>query len=122
MKAITKGAAALVMAVAIAAATPHFGLSKSMPAAGTSVSSPELLQLWFTQAPQEGSVTIRLLDAGGDMVETGEVERDGEDRKLMSVAVDGTLSGGTYTVSWRGIGDDGHVVRDDFEFSVADQR
>ncbi len=121
MKAISKGAAALAMAVLVAAATPHFGLSKSMPAADTSVDSPEQIQLWFTQAPEEGSVTIRLIDAGGDLVETGDVERDAEDGKLMSVSVDGALSAGAYTVAWRGIGDDGHVVSSDFTFSVAEQ-
>ncbi|NNF11802.1 MAG: copper resistance protein CopC, partial [Gemmatimonadetes bacterium] len=30
-----------------------------------------------------------------------------------------TLPPGTYTVSWRGMGQDGHVVRDSFQFSVA---
>jgi methionine-rich copper-binding protein CopC len=31
------------------------------------------------------------------------------------------LPAGGYTVAWRGIGDDGHVVRGDFTFSVTAQ-
>ena len=96
----------------------HFGLAKSIPDADSSVQSPEQLQLWFTQAPQDGSVTIRLIDAAGDLVQTGEPVRHAEDAKLMEVQVGQFLDEGAYTVAWRGIGDDGHVVRNEFGFSV----
>ena len=97
----------------------HFGLAKSIPDAGSSVQSPEQLQPLFTQAPQDGSVTIRLIDAAGDLVQTGEPVRHAEDAKLMEVQVGRVMDEGAYTVAWRGIGDDGHVVRNDFDFSVA---
>lgn len=117
---------ALTAVVLIASASTwsvrHFGLAKSMPAADSSVSSPEGLQLWFTQAPQEGSVSIRLVDGAGDLVETGEPVRNGEDPKLMEVSVPNTLAAGAYTVAWRGIGDDGHVVRNEFGFAVVADR
>ena len=71
---------------------------------------------------RHGSVTIRLIDAGGDLVETGEVMRSDEDPKMMWVDVDGDVAAGAYTVAWRGIGDDGHVIRDDFTFSVGADR
>ena len=100
----------------------HFGLAKSIPDAGSSVQSPEQLQLWFTQAPQDGSVTIRLIDAAGDLVQTGEPVRHADDAKLMEVEVGRVLDEGTYTVAWRGIGDDGHVVRNDVDLSVAVRR
>ena len=32
--------------------------------------------------------------------------------------IDQMLDEGAYTVAWRGIGDDGHVVRNDFGFRV----
>jgi len=96
----------------------HFGLSKSIPAAGSDIVSPGQLQLWFTQGPQEGSVTIRLVDPNGELVRTGEPVRSAEDSKLMEVEVPSVLDAGSYTVMWRGIGDDGHVVRDEFEFGV----
>lgn len=109
-------------AVAAVWAPPHFALTKSMPEADSSTPSPEHIQLWFTQAPQEGSVTVRLVDAGGDLVETGDPMRNGEDPKLMELAVGHALGAGAYTVAWRGIGDDGHVVRGEFAFSVTADR
>ena len=54
-------------------------------------------------------------------METGELVGDGDDGKVFSVSLDGHLTAGTYTVSWRGIGDDGHVARGDFEFAIAAQ-
>lgn len=100
----------------------HFGLAKSIPAADSSVTAPEQLQLWFTQAPQDGSVSIRLVDAAGSLVETGEPVRNADDPKLMEVSIGHALSAGSYTVAWRGIGDDGHVVRNEFGFSVTAER
>ncbi|MEM7416751.1 MAG: copper resistance protein CopC [Gemmatimonadota bacterium] len=123
MKGMIKGVGGLVLAAALVGAVNlHFGLAKSLPAADSSGPAPEQLQLWFTQAPQDGTVTIRLIDAGGDLVETGEVTRSDEDPKMMWVDVDGAVAAGAYTVAWRGIGDDGHVIRDDFAFSVAADR
>ena len=112
----------LVAVMVGATAHAHFGLAKSLPAADSSVTSPEQLELWFTQAPQDGSVTIRLIDAGGDLMETGDPMRSADDAKMMSVTVDNALAPGVYTVAWRGIGDDGHVIRDDFTFSVTAER
>ena len=125
MKAMTRIALTMVLALAVSAAgwsARHFALAKSMPEADSSVTSPENLQLWFTQVPQDGSYTVRLLDAAGELVETGDATRNEEDAKLIEVTVGRALSAGAYTVAWRGIGDDGHVVRDDFGFTVTEER
>jgi methionine-rich copper-binding protein CopC len=102
-----------------AAAHLHFGLSKSAPEADAAVAEIEEVRLWFTQVPQDNSVSIRLIDAEGEAMETGDASRDAEDGKVFSVQLNGGLPTGAYTVAWRGIGDDGHVVRGDFAFSVA---
>lgn len=118
----------LGLALAVGASTPvaasdayHFALSESSPEADASGPAPEEVRLWFTQVPQENSVAIRLIDAAGDALETGEPTADEEDGTIVSVSIDGHLGVGTYTVAWRGIGDDGHVVRGDFEFAVTAQ-
>ena len=111
-------ALALVTIVAVGATgastadldTIHFGLVKSIP---------EAVQLWFTQIPQDNSVGIRLISPAGDLVETGPIMQDGEDHKSYSVQVKGELGVGAHMVAWRGIGDDGHVVRNEFSFTVA---
>lgn len=117
--------AALVFALgaagAVAANVYHFALSRSAPAADATVTAPEEVRLWFTQAPQENSVGIRLVDGAGEAVETTEPTPDPEDAMVMFVKPSAPLSAGSYTVSWRGIGDDGHVVRGDFAFSVSAQ-
>ena len=99
-------------------ATSHFGLAKSMPEADSSEPSPGAIQLWFTQVPQDNSVGIRLINSAGDLLETGPPMQDSGDPKMYSIAVKGELGPGTYTTAWRGIGDDGHVVRSEFSFAV----
>ncbi|HUF76956.1 MAG TPA: copper resistance CopC family protein [Longimicrobiales bacterium] len=115
-------AAALLTAVSATAtaadAAFHFALSRSVPAADAAVPSPSEVRLWFTQVAQPGSVAIRLVNPGGDAVETGEPIPNEDDGQVYHVDVASKLPAGAYTVSWRGIGDDGHVVRGDFRFSV----
>lgn len=113
--------ALLAAAPATTAARWHFGLRQSVPAKDASVPAPEEVRLWFTQVPQENSVAIRLVDPAGDAVETSEPKRDPDDGTVVFVTFGEKLPAGTYTVAWRGIGDDGHVVRGDFAFSVAAQ-
>ena len=116
-------AAALLTAVgttATAAATAfHFALSRSAPAADATVPSPSEVRLWFTQVAQPGSVAIRLINPGGDAVPTSEPTPDEGDGRVYHVDVAQKLPAGAYTVSWRGIGDDGHVVRGELGFSVS---
>lgn len=118
-------AAALVFALGVASAVAadgfHFALSRSAPEADATVSSPEEVRLWFTQAPQDSSVGIRLIDAGGQVVETTEPATDADSPTVYFVKPSVALSDGAYTVSWRGIGEDGHVVRGEFGFAVSAQ-
>ena len=99
----------------------HFALSRSMPAKDATVAPPGELRLWFTQEPQENSISIRLM-AGGEPVETGPAEEDPDDGKVFSVAVEDALGAGDYTIAWRGLGRDGHVVRGEIPFSVVASR
>lgn len=96
----------------------HFDLVRSEPAADAHVQAPEVVTLWFTEVPQENSVSIRLVDEAGELVESTEASQDPEDGQSFHVRPAGPLSPGTYTVSWRGIGSDGHTVRGDFGFMV----
>ncbi len=82
------------------------------------IPSPGEISLWFTEMPQDNSVAIRVINAAGDALETSTATADARDGRVFSVSITGTLASGAYTVSWRGIGDDGHVARGNFEFSV----
>ena len=116
---------AALMAVAIGAIPPsfaptdvHFALSKSMPEADSAIESPAEVRLWFTEPPEDNTVSIRLVDDDGGLVDAGDVAQDGDDAKIFSIAVEHVLAEGPYTVTWRAIGEDGHVVRGDFTFAV----
>ena len=95
----------------------HFSLSRSEPAAEATVAPPEELRLWFTQAPQDNSMSVRLM-AGDAVVETGPAIPDSGDDKVYGVAVGRTLEEGGYTIAWRAMAADGHVVRGEIPFTV----
>ncbi|MDZ7779643.1 MAG: copper resistance protein CopC [Gemmatimonadota bacterium] len=108
--------AALVAAVP--SATLHFDLSRSVPEAGATVPAPSEITLWFTEVPQDNSISIRLIDPRGDLVDSTEPNQDAEDGTMFSIAPSASVAPGEYTVAWRGIGQDGHTVRGDFGFTV----
>ncbi len=120
--------AALAIATAASTYSPaeplalwHFDLKQSAPTKDAHLmASPSEVRLWFTQAPQDGSTSIRLVTSDGNEAPTGDVVQDPDDPTVFSVPVEGTLAAGTYTVAWRALGQDGHVVRDTFGFMVMD--
>lgn len=110
--------------VAVANAVPadasplHFGLAKSAPADKSTVHALTEVRLWFTEAPQEGTVSIRIVGPDEAPVPTTDPVRDPEDAKAFAVGLSGAAAAGAYTVSWRGMGSDGHVVRGELGFTV----
>jgi methionine-rich copper-binding protein CopC len=108
----------ILVGVLGATAPPHFDLEKSTPEADATVHEIEAVTLWFTQEPAEGSVSVRLIDASGEPMEGFEAKAHEDDAKVFAVATPDGLAPGKYTVSWRGIGADGHVVRGDFAFTM----
>ncbi len=98
----------------------HFGVSKSQPGKDAAVAPPDELRLWFTQLPQENSVLVRLT-ARGELVETPDAVQDPDDGKVFSVAINDALGAGAYSIAWRGMAADGHVVRGEIPFTVVVQ-
>lgn len=123
---IPKPLLSLTLMAVLVAATPsdfvdrdfHFALSKSMPEADSSVESPEEIRLWFTETPEAKTTSIRLIGSDGEPIHTADVAQDEDDQRSFGVTLEHALSSGTYTVAWRAIGADGHVVRDDYQFTV----
>ena len=119
--ALTLGVLITTAAAPEAPALRHFQLRGSAPEADAVLGAPPAeVRLWFSQEPQDGSMSIRLVDPTGDVHETGDVVQDVEDGKIFTVAIADRLAPATYTVAWRALGQDGHVVRGDFAFTVAD--
>jgi methionine-rich copper-binding protein CopC len=94
----------------------HAKLEKSEPASGATLTvTPKHVQLWFNEALDVAVSRVELTSSAGK-VELGPVHTMG-DKSLMAV-ISGKVADGAYTVSWQTAGDDGHVVKGDYTFTL----
>lgn len=105
------GAASLLSALAHA----HAHLSASVPAEGSTVRAPEQITLSFSEAARVTALTIR--GEGGAEQKLSPLPT--ATAKQVTVPVP-KLVPGRYTVSWRVLSEDGHVMSGTLHFSVAD--
>ena len=99
------------------AAPFHFELIRSTPAANTTVKmAPTRLQLWFTQVPAAAVSTVTL-SQDGKHIAVGKTTIVKDDKSMYAEPAK-PLTAGTYTIHWRGAGDDGHVQQGDIVFTV----
>lgn len=98
----------------------HFRLVKSEPAKEDTLgSTPEVIRLHFSEKPQLGGASIRLVSPDGESVAMGKVHADEHDDRILVALIDEELGVGAHTVRWRGMCPDGHVVRGEFSFVLA---
>jgi methionine-rich copper-binding protein CopC len=96
-------------------ALAHNKLMKTEPADGAVLkTSPAHVEMWFAEKPDPALSKISVKGPAGT-VETGATR--GTDKTLLA-DVKGTLADGKYTVNWQTSGDDGHVSKGEFGFSV----
>jgi methionine-rich copper-binding protein CopC len=96
----------------------HLSVLKTMPADASNVSvPPERVQVWFDQQPSPRISRLELRGPNGQEVELGKLELHSEDRSI-SAPVPAALPPGKYEATWRAAGDDGHVMRGTFTFTV----
>lgn len=93
----------------------HMKMAKSMPAADSTGAKPAKIQIWFTQTPDRAVSKITLSGASGE-VKLGPLVIGSD--KSMSAAVEGAMGDGAYKVSWQAAGDDGHVQKGEYSFTV----
>ena len=106
----------VLVVLAVATAMAHLAATKTMPNADTVVvESPPKIQVWFTQDP-DPAVSQLGLEGPAGKVELGDTTV--ADEKSLMAMVPSALAAGSYTVTWRTAGDDGHVRRGDFVFTV----
>ena len=108
---------ALVLVVAsVAIATAHLRVQKSTPEAdATLATSPDHIQVWFSQAPDPAVSQLTIEGSDGEIA-VGETTV--HDDKSLQAMLPSALAAGDYTVKWRTAGDDGHTQRGDFAFTV----
>lgn len=104
--------------VAPAWAWAHASLVKSAPAQRAVLyRAPAKIQLWFNERLEARYSSFSLLDAAGKTVEIGEVEVAGDDPKSIQAAIR-SLPPGRYIVKYRVLSTDGHVVENQFSFTI----
>jgi copper transport protein len=106
--------------VAASETTVHLALEKSSPAEDTVLDrAPTEIRLFFSQAPQAAGTSLRLMAADSTRVSTGDAEPSAEEPAVFAAPVTGDMPDGSYTVVWRAMAKDGHVVRGEFGFAVS---
>ena len=101
------------------AAAAHGALASSEPAGGSSLErAPAAVTLRFSERPDPGLSTVRVLDSGGRVVAGGPAQPvAGRPLELRVPA--GGLAAGSYTVTWRIVSAvDGHRTDGVFGFGV----
>ncbi len=117
---------ALILAVPLLALLPgsagaHALLERTEPERGAGLQSPPNEVAFFFSEPVEASFgAVRVFEANGDQVETGEIVRPEGKSDAVAVELPSDLADGTYTATYRVISADSHPVSGGFVFSVGD--
>ena len=100
----------------------HAYLVKSVPARrATLFSSPARIQLWFNERLEPRYSSASVVDPDGKRVDLDNAQVMSEDPKQLSIGVKQLLSG-RYTVKFRVLSVDGHVVEQNFYFTIRDSQ
>lgn len=115
------GALAVGILVTGVALSAHLKVERTFPETdATMTSSPERLQVWFSQAPTVPVSSLSLEGPNGKVAvgkaTAGKV--DGKTDRSIVAPITGNLSAGKYTVTWKTSGSDGHILTGTFDFIV----
>jgi methionine-rich copper-binding protein CopC len=99
-------------------ALAHAALLKSAPARRSSVmQSPTEVRLWFSEDLEPSYASVWVVDADGQRLMTGPVRVDDKDKSVIAVTLP-PVAPGVYTVHYRIMSVDGHIVQSGFIFTV----
>ena len=96
---------------------PQAKLTSADPAPDSSVPSPKIVVLKFSEEIFKNLSSVKLTDGGGHTVAT--MQMPAPDAKSLSIMPNATLASGQYTVSWTAItSDDNHKMSGTYHFTV----
>ncbi len=96
----------------------HAILVKSQPAKDETVAeSPKQIDLWFNDAVRSEYKALAVIDSSGKRVDNHDVEQSLTDGSNIHATVP-KLAPGTYTIRYRVVSEDTHIVTGKFEFTV----
>jgi methionine-rich copper-binding protein CopC len=75
------------------------------------------VQLWFNERLEAAFSRLTVVDGDGRQVDAGDIRVSPDDPKRLSVGV-APLAPGTYTVRYRVLSVDGHIVESEFSFTI----
>ncbi|MBM2804971.1 MAG: copper-binding protein [Deltaproteobacteria bacterium] len=103
-------------------ASAHAYLVKSVPAGrATLFSSPAKVQLWFNERLEAKYSSASVYDPDGKRVDADNAQVSGDAPKQLSIALK-QLQAGRYTVKFRVLSVDGHVVEQSFPFTIRETK
>jgi methionine-rich copper-binding protein CopC len=103
-------------------AAGHASLVRSAPAHRAVLAQmPERVQLWFNERLEPAYSTVSVWSEAGAQVDAGDVTVGPDDPRRLSVTVQ-SRAPGLYTVKYRVLSVDGHIVDSRFSFTVKGQR
>ena len=96
----------------------HSLLVRSQPERRATVTRPpDEVRLWFSERIEPAYARVSVWDAGGKQVDAGDATVDQADATTLAVRTPG-LRAGRYTVRYRVLSVDGHIVESSFDFTV----
>ena len=117
---VLTGLAALALWPALALA--HAVLVKSVPAQRAALAEPPpRVELWFNERLEPAYSKASVTNEAGTQVDLRDVAVSAQDPRRLSLSLP-ALAPGRYTVSFRVLSVDGHVVESKLSFTVKDRR
>ena len=112
------------LAAAVLLATPagaHAVLVRSTPPGrATLAEKPDRVQLWFNERLEPAFSSVSVWSSAGTQVDAGDARVGHDDAKRLSVTLP-PLPPGTYSVRYRVLSVDGHVIDSSFSFTIRDK-
>jgi methionine-rich copper-binding protein CopC len=108
----------LSLSFQINSASAHATLVKSDPSRRASLSSPpKHIQLWFNEKIEGAYASVTVLDSNKNSITENSPEVVSDDPKSVMLKIP-QIEPGRYTVQYRVMSVDGHVIESNFDFSV----
>jgi copper resistance protein C len=115
---LVRAALAAALALWPAVALAHAVLVKSIPAQRASlVEPPPRIELWFNERLEPAYSKASVTNEAGTQVDLRDVAVSTEDPRRLSLSLP-PLKPGRYTVNFRVLSVDGHVVESEFPFTL----
>jgi hypothetical protein len=111
------GAVFLLTALLAGEAAAHAVMVKATPAEDSVLAnSPAVVSVWFNEPLEAAFSSLTVSDARTRVVVKGALEAIADNG--LSLPLDAALPAGTYTVRYRVLSVDGHIVEDQFRFVI----